>query len=226
MSASLDVRGRIGLSAAMFLAAGLFAAPVMAHPHVFVSASVHLVGDGKGDLSAVRTAWVFDEMFSSALIMDFDDNANDVLEPEELATIGQTILGSAKDYQFFTFLKDNGRTVALEAPDKFRTVLEEGHLILLMEMIPQDPLALAKSDLTLSIYDPTYYVSFEVSGDDHVQMTDLPGACHASVASEPVTDGATTWLNQIAGLSKSQSIPADGVNYAELLSTKVNIACP
>ncbi len=174
----------------------------------------------------MRTAWVFDEMFSSALIMDFYQNTDNVIEPEELTDIAKTILGSAKEYQFFTFLKDEGMPLALDAPDRFRAVFENGRLILLVEMTPAKPLALAKSDLTLSIYDPSYYVPFEIGADEHVQMTDLPAECHASVTSEPPTDGASAWLNQIAGLNNSQSILADGIDYAELLSTKVNLACP
>lgn len=204
----------------------LFAAPATAHPHVFVTATVQFVGDGKDKLNLVRTGWVFDEMFSSSLLMDFDANANNKLEPAELTEIGQTVLGSAKDYNFFTFLKDAGRPVALTAPSNFRVLFENGHLVLLTEMAVVKPLKLTRANLTLSIYDPSFYVSFDVGSDEHALLTDMPKGCRSSISSDTPTDGASAWLNQVAGLSKSQTIPADGINYAELLSTKVNVACP
>ena len=207
------------------LASALPVAPAFAHPHVFVTASVQFVGDGKGDLTAVRTAWVFDEVFSSSLLFDFDENADGKLEDDELKKVASTVLGSAKEYQFFTFLKSSGAPLGLEAPDRFRATFENGHLALLVQMHPSKPVKLAGADLSLSVYDPSYYVSFDVGSNDQVKLTDLPGTCRASLNAAHPSEGATAWMNQVAGLGKTESIPADGINYAELMATQVALDC-
>ncbi len=186
---------------------------------------MQFTGDGHGDLTAVRTAWVFDEVFSSSLLFDFDENADGKLEDDELKKVAGTVLGSAKEYHFFTFLKDAGVPVALSAPDRFRARFENGHLVILTQMHPEKPVKLASADLTLSIYDPSYYVSFDVGRNDQVKLTDMPASCHASLDATKPSQDATAWMKQVAGLGTSQSIPADGINYAELLSTRVVLDC-
>ncbi|WP_157944586.1 DUF1007 family protein [Mangrovicella endophytica] len=216
---------RIPIAAVLLLTTAVWAGPAAAHPHVFVTASVQFVGDGKGDLTAVRSGWVFDEMFSSSLLMDFDRNADGTLDEKELEAIGATVLHSAAAYNYFTVLKDEGKPIALAAPDKFRALIENGHLVLLTEMRPASQVALDGVDLTLSIYDPSFYVSIDVTSNDQVRLTDLPETCQSSILAEPETDGAAAWLNQVAGLGKSEKIPADGVNYAELVSSRIKLVC-
>ncbi|MEN3792243.1 DUF1007 family protein [Fulvimarina sp. MAC3] len=215
------------VAGALLMACAAFApATASAHPHVFVTTSVQFVGDGKGDLTAIRTGWVFDELFSASLLMDFDENADGRLDESELKTIAGTVLGSARDYDFFTFLKQGRASLALSPPDLFHAVMQNGHLVIMTEMRPKHHVALTDGPLTLSIYDPSYYVSFDVTSDRQIRLTDVPGSCHTMLnADEPKSDGATDWLNQIAGLGKSETIPADGINYAELLSTKVQLTC-
>ncbi|WP_167591747.1 DUF1007 family protein [Jiella endophytica] len=199
--------------------------PAAAHPHVFVTASVQFVGDENGDLAAIRSGWVFDEMFSSSLLFDFDENADGKLDEEELNAVAGTVLGSAKDYQFFTFLKEAGVPVELSPPDRFRARFEKGHLVIFTQMHPAAQVKLAGAELTLSIYDPSYYVSFDVGRNEQVGLTDLPAACRATLDATHPDEGATAWMKQVAGLGKSQSIPADGINYAELLSTRIALDC-
>ncbi|WP_176222905.1 DUF1007 family protein [Aurantimonas sp. 22II-16-19i] len=209
---------------------GFFAVPASAHPHVFVTASVQFVGNDSDHLTAIRTAWVFDEVFSSSLLFDFDANGDGTLDEGELNAVAGTVLGSAKEYDFFTFLKSAGVTnagtaLALSPPDHFSARFEQGHLAILTQMRPEKPVPLAAAELTLSIYDPSYYVSFDVASKEQVKLTGLPAACRATLDSTHPSEGATAWMNQVAGLGKSQSIPADGINYAELLSTRVALDC-
>ena len=224
-------RSRPSLCALVALAAAVLSTvPAAAHPHVFVTASVQFVGDDSDHLTAIRTAWVFDELFSSSLLFDFDANGDGTLDDDELNAVAGTVLGSAKEYDFFTVLKsagsDNpGATLALSPPDHFSARFEQGHLAILTQMRPEKPVPLAAAELTLSIYDPSYYVSFDVGSEEQVKLTGLPAACRATLDADHPSESATAWMNQVAGLGKSQSIPADGINYAELLSTRVALDC-
>lgn len=197
-----------------------------AHPHVFVDTFDQIVGDGHGHLSAIRTAWKFDALFSSSLLFDFDLNGNGSLDPQELSKVGATILGSAKDYKFFTNLEADGRRIALTAPDQVLARVEDGRLVLFLELRPQKTLPLADAPFTLTTYDPSFYVSFDVSGSQDNVLTDMPASCRISLADSEPTDAGKAWLNKIAGLGKSQKIPADGVNFAKLMATKVTVGCP
>jgi ABC-type uncharacterized transport system substrate-binding protein len=56
---------------------------VIAHPHVFIVQRLKIVFDDQG-LAGFGVEWQFDEMFSSMIAMDFDQNQNSTLEPAEV----------------------------------------------------------------------------------------------------------------------------------------------
>ena len=107
-----------GRAAAALLCAAACAAasPAIAHPHVFVGTFDQFVGDGDGHLTAIRTAWKFDELLSSSVLVDFDADRDGKLEPAELQKVAGTILGSSREHGYFTFLKQAGVPVAMICP--------------------------------------------------------------------------------------------------------------
>ena len=56
----------------------------LAHPHVWVYASLELITNPAGDATGVKTHWVFDDLYSSAYIVEADKNGNNQLDPDEI----------------------------------------------------------------------------------------------------------------------------------------------
>jgi ABC-type uncharacterized transport system substrate-binding protein len=72
---------------ASFLAlALLWAAPALAHPHVWVTARAELLYAADGKVTGVRHAWTFDKAYSAYVTQGLDADKDGKLTPEELKT--------------------------------------------------------------------------------------------------------------------------------------------
>ncbi len=135
-----------------------------AHPHVFVEANLEVVRDSGGNATDIRHVWRFDEIFSSSLVLDFDDNGSGKLDPEELANIAKETRISLAEYNFFTEIKQGEEIVEFEAPDPYLVDLENGQLIMIMSLKLRKPAPMGKDGFKVAVSDPTYYVAVEMRG--------------------------------------------------------------
>jgi len=215
-------------SALARLAVAAFAlAPVaaQAHPHVFVDARMEIVGGKGAELASVRNVWRFDELFSSSVVVDFDVNGNGTLDPEEMEAVAETVRGSIAEWSFYTFLTTGGRDVKMEPPAQIRGLYDHGQITLLFEMKPAEPIDLAKEKVTFSVFDESYFVAFDFPDAEHFQLLDLPKTCKRDYSRPDPDADAEDWMAQVSMLKPDQTLPTDGINFAEALATKVDISC-
>ena len=81
-----------------------------AHPHVFIDSWVTVVFDEKG-LAGFNIRWVFDDMFSSMMIMDFDVSKNGRFELPEIKDIEKCGFSNLKKFGYFVHVKIDKKTV-------------------------------------------------------------------------------------------------------------------
>jgi ABC-type uncharacterized transport system substrate-binding protein len=159
---------RLGKFAAAALALGAVAFPLdgarqaEAHPHVWILAQAELLHDG-GRVTALRLDWSFDEFFSAILFEDFDWNGDGAFTPDEVEAMRDGAFAGLSEIGWFTDLRADGRPLFLsDAADFDVAVNPDGASVtysLTLELeTPIDPTA---QTLSLSIYDPEYYVSLE-----------------------------------------------------------------
>ena len=129
----------------------------MAHPHVFAEANLEVALDDGGMVVALRHVWRFDDLFSSTVLLEFDKNADLVLDNAELEEVGAVIHESLAEFDYFQFVTAKGRDVKMQAPERIMANFEDNQLIILFESRPVDPLKL----------DGT--VDFGVTGEDLVR---------------------------------------------------------
>src|ERR1041384_7993165 len=84
---------------------GLFftAAPVSAHPHVWVTMKSEIVYAPDGTITGVRHAWAFDDMFSAFATQGLDAKKKGEFTREELAPLAEVNVSSLKEYDYFTY---------------------------------------------------------------------------------------------------------------------------
>lgn len=161
------------------------ATPVVAHPHVYVDASLTFAIDEQG-LAALHENWTFDEIFSNAIMADLE------LTPETLATtLGQEKLKNGAfaylaNYDYFTFVETAGKRVDITTPDNFKASIQEGRLVYDFTIplnIPFDQI----KDFRTAIFDKEYYsdillmkdaISFEIDGMAQVSHVIRPAKDH------------------------------------------------
>ena len=212
--------------AALFLAATLFpVAEAEAHPHVFADARMEVVGDAAGQLVSVRNIWRMDELFSSSVVVDFDKNANGVLDDDELQAVGDTVRESIAEWSFYTFAVVADKPVKMLAPETIRALFQDGQLLLFFEMKAGEPVDLKTQKLTVSSFDETFFVAFVFEDENSFQLVDTPASCKKEMIVPDEDEAAQQWMASIADLPADATVPATGVDFAQALATKVEIKC-
>lgn len=211
------------------LAAGLagYLLPMQAadaHPHVFADARMEIVGDGTGKLVSVRNIWRMDEMFSTSVVVDYDKNKNSILDDDELQAVADTVRESIAEYSFYTFVQKAGAPLKMQTPEDIRALFQDGQLLIFFEMKPAEAVDLKAAPITFANFDETFFTAFEFD-DDGFQLVDMPASCTKSVTVPDEDDAAQQWMASIASLGSDQTVPEDGVNYAQILATRAEVRC-
>ena len=212
--------------AALAVVAVLFpVATAEAHPHVFADARMEIVGDTAGQLVSVRNIWRMDELFSSSVVVDFDKNANGILDDDELQAVGDTVKESIAEWSFYTFVVVDDKAVKMQPPESIRALYQDGQLLLFFEMKAGEPVDMKAKKVTVSTFDETFFVAFSFDDADSFQLVDTPASCKKEMVVPDEDEAAQQWMASIAGLGVDETVPADGVDYAKVLATRLEITC-
>ncbi|MBE7219169.1 MAG: DUF1007 family protein [Caulobacteraceae bacterium] len=220
MRASASTRFATATLAAAALACGA-AAPALAHPHVWVEAHEKVLFTKDGKVEGVRNDWVFDEMYSAFVVQG-------VAKPGQLATtaalapMAKTNVDSLKDFDYFTFAKADGHKVAFAPPIDYSLEERPDKRVVLHFTLPLATPVKTGRYLTLQVYDPTYFVDFELAAKDPVQLVGAPSGCSMSVLGPNplvVEDGKTLAKAFDTGLT-----PSD--DFALKMASRTIVACP
>ena len=79
----------------------LYATKTLSHPHIFVDCTLSFVFDENG-FAGIKERWVFDEMFSSMILNDFDKDRNLSLDSQEIVAIKKGAFSNLKNFNYFT----------------------------------------------------------------------------------------------------------------------------
>lgn len=200
------------------LAAGGVAA---AHPHVFVVAREALLFTPDGKVSGIRSAWTFDDMYSSFAIQGLGP-PDQILTEAQLAPLAKTNVDSLAEFGYFTVAKAAGKTLEFDAPVDY--VLQEtpDKLVTLRFTLPLKSPAQASRAFTLQVYDPTYFVSFAFDDTDPVTLSGAPSGCSTNVVKpQPLETGDNQKLSEAFFTNMSP-----GLDFGIKLASRIVVACP
>lgn len=211
-----------GFFRALGAAAALAAVPALAHPHVAVTVRSEIAYATDGKVAGVRHAWTFDPAYSAFVVQGLDKNNDGVFSPDELQELAKENTESLVDFEYFTFLKNDGAKQAFDAPRSPAMAFDKGQATLTFELPLKAPVA-ARKALTLEVYDPSYFVAFSLSpGEDAVRLAGAPQGCALTVTRpRPVDATQTEKLSEtfFEALTASQNF---GGNFAN----RALVACP
>ena len=142
----------------------LAAAPAGAHPHVFVDAGFDLIFDDAGRLAAIRTAWVYDEFFSLLVIEDggHDADRDGAISAAELDGLRGFDMDWPEGFEGDLAVTQGGRRASLGGPEAVTVDWREGRLISTHLRHLAEPLDPAAGEISVSPFDPTYYIAYAV----------------------------------------------------------------
>jgi ABC-type uncharacterized transport system substrate-binding protein len=195
-----------------------FATPARAHPHVWVTVTSEVVYDSKGEATGLRQAWKFDDMYSAFATEGLEQKTKGVYTREELAPLAQVNMDSLKDSDYFTFAKLDGKDVAFGDPADYW--LDYKNEVLTLNFTLPFKAPQQTKDLSIEIYDPTYFVDFGFDEKDAIKLVGAPAQCKAAL-SKPKASGAGAG-QQLMSDAEAMALGNLGLDYA----SKIAVTCP
>ncbi len=105
----------------------LFISSLFSHPHTFID--VHPTIEVKNDSTViVNFKWVLDDMASTILIMDLDQNGDGKIDEKENSYIYDEYFSVFREYDYYTYIKVDGKDTALPEPENFRATIENNKI--------------------------------------------------------------------------------------------------
>ncbi|WP_395666553.1 DUF1007 family protein [Methylocella sp.] len=210
-----------GLAMLICGALGAFAAaPARAHPHVWISGREAVVFNDRGEIVALRHRWLFDDMYS-AFVIEGAAKKKGRLTKEELAPLAKSNVEDLAEFDYFTHAKVSGRKLAFGAPQDYALEEVENKRVELSFTMPLDT-PVSPKIFSFQVYDPTYFVAFELAPGASVELVNAPHGCSSNVSgAKPLAAAESKKLTEsfFSGLSP-------GADFGVKLAAAVVVACP
>ena len=202
------------------LAVLFIAAPVLAHPHVWVTMRTELVYAPDGRITGIRHAWSFDDMFSTFAIQGLDSKEKGKFTREELAPLAKVNVESLKEFDYFTYATADGKKVALTDPTADYWLDYNDQVLTLNFTLPLKTPVKAK-ELKIDIYDPTIFVDFSFDKQNPARLVGAPNCKLDVQLPREMTFAEGKKLSEIPADEKNTTM-AWGAQFAN----KLLVHCP
>jgi ABC-type uncharacterized transport system substrate-binding protein len=157
-------------------------------------------------------------MFSTYAIQGVNTKKKGVYTREELAPLAQTNVESLKDFDYFTFAKADGKKQDFADPIDYYLEYKDAALVLHFTLPFNTPFKTRQ--LTLEVFDPTYFVDFTLQDKDPIKLVGAPVACRMTV--QRPTDGTATAQK----LGEQNFLGGSNINFGLMFANKITVGCP
>jgi ABC-type uncharacterized transport system substrate-binding protein len=194
--------------------------PASAHPHVWVTMKSAVVYAPDGTVVGVRHAWTFDDMFSTFATQGLESKKKGEFTREELQPLAKVNVESLKEYDFFTYGKANGRKVAFVEPTEYHLEFTNSLLTLHFLLPFKTPAKLRTLDF--EVFDPGYFVDFQLEEKDAVTLSGAPAGCQFTVGKPQ--EMTKEMAQRLAQIGPSEQIPEN--TFGAQFANKIAVKCP
>ena len=147
----------------------IFCGIALSHPHVFIAQRIKIVFDDQG-LAGFNIHWTFDDMFASVIAVDYDKNQNGVLEKSEVALIKKEAFSYLSNYNYFTFVKIDGKLFDVKFIQNFSAELHDKKLIYKFFIPCHVTVTSNFKHVIVAAYDPSYYSAIFFANNGPVSL--------------------------------------------------------
>lgn len=149
--------------------AGLACGHAEAHPHVWIDARLELELDGSS-LHAIHIDWHFDELFSRWIETEFDRDGDRRFAAQETTLLEREAFAAVAELGFLTHLRVDGALRPLGTYRDFGATLDEGSVVYRFTLPVTPAVDLARSEVSIALYDETYYIDIGFADADPVSL--------------------------------------------------------
>lgn len=151
-----------------------------AHPHEFIDTGLTFRTDDEGRLGAIGVVWVWDDLTSMLIVEDLgmDGDGDGELTGEEKQRLAAQFSQWPEEYTGDLYLTRDGQPVELTVPLEVKADYLQGRLVLNYLRALPERIPLGQVPVILQVYDPSYYVFYDLAGTPEVRGRD---GCHVSI---------------------------------------------
>lgn len=180
---------RIMAFAALSLCSAYHAAPLFAHPHLYVDTVLEFVADSNG-LQGVAEEWRMGVGYSKQLISAFDEDGDGRLSPPERARLIDEAFAHLKEYAYFHKVVIDGTPFEPRDLERLDAAIENGRIVFRFYIPLRIPSTVHSVEFSIS--DDTNFVYFSLlnvsdpdGGDDMEYSTRIIAGINAFNPSLP-----------------------------------------
>ena len=198
------------------------ALPAAAHPHVWVIYETAVVYEGD-KITALRHKWTFDEMYTTMAIEGLDANKDGVYSREELAELAKVNMEGLTEFDYFSFAKLGETPLKFKVPTEFYLEHKNDALSLYYTLPLERPVPASAANFTFSIYDPSFFISFEPAKENAFSVVNAPEGCKAATIVSEKEKADLDRLKQAFGtaVTAGDANMGTGLSYAQT----VGVSC-
>jgi ABC-type uncharacterized transport system substrate-binding protein len=217
MSSAIRLYWAVGLAFASFACGGQRAA---AHPYIWINVTGELLYASDGTVTALSETWRFDEIYSAFAIQGLKSSGGHELSRNDLAPLLEDAVAALKENGAFTHLRTNGAEAVLGDPADTWFAFQDGVLALHFTLMLKSPVR--ARTLAIEIYDPTWFVDFEITAPQPLTLVGAPAGCELLIAEPNNSDQATAQQHSEAFFLSL----AAASNFGEQFARRIAVTCP
>ena len=195
-----------------------------AHPHVWATVRSEIIFGPDQKVTGIRHAWTFDEFYSAMAVQGLDADGDGKYSKEELDPLAKVNVESLNEFGYFTFIREagNDKFLPLKPPEDY-SIDYDGTAITLHFTLPlKTPVDPKAKDVTIDVYDPSFFVAFGFAEKAPVKVSGTPAeGCTAKV--DTPDSEATEAAKALSESFFSELGP--GSDYGSQFAQTVNVTC-
>ncbi len=209
----------------MLLGLVLLPGVAQAHPHVWVVMRSELVYAPDGTLTGVRQEWTFDEAFSAFALQGMARQKDGTYGDDVLKPLAEVNISSLKEYDYFVTAKSATARLRLKEPQDYYLTYKDDALTLHFTLPLARPLP-ARDQVSIDIYDPTYFVAYAFDEKDAVTLGGpQAAACNRAYRKPKELDWNT--MQQLAAIpADPDALPEELFAITKGLTHRIEVRCP
>jgi ABC-type uncharacterized transport system substrate-binding protein len=126
------------------------------HPHVFMDTRIEAAYGGEG-LSGFWITWRFDKVFTAGILMDFDSDKNERLDPGEVAVVEDRAFSNLVNYNYFVYIRSSQGTFRPSNVQDFTAYMEGGRVHYRFFVPYAIPIGEGEVKVNIAVYDDTFF---------------------------------------------------------------------
>ena len=144
----------------------------LCHPHMYIENLNTVVFNEKG-LDGFRIKWIFDEMFTAAILNDYDKDKNSQFSPDEENLLYNKVFNNLKEVQYFCDIEIEGKPFVVDVVKDFHAEVKDNKLIYNFFVPCPVSASSTQKKIIICIYDETCFVDIYLQDKNlHLENAD------------------------------------------------------